>query len=49
MQNEVWDGIKRDQQPWMGDLYTEALAIYHLFSDYRLAGRRLQILAEIGA
>ena len=38
MQTEVWDGIKRDQLPWMGDLYTEALAIYHLFGDARLFG-----------
>jgi hypothetical protein len=48
MQNEVWDGIKRDQLPWMGDLYTEALAIYHLFGDGRLARRTLEILAEVG-
>jgi alpha-L-rhamnosidase len=48
MQNEVWDGIKRDQLPWMGDLYTEALAVYHLFGDSRLVGRTLEVLAEIG-
>jgi hypothetical protein len=48
MQNEVWDGIKRDQLPWMGDLYTEALAIYHLFGDARLVRHTLEILAEIG-
>ncbi len=48
MQNEIWDGIKRDQLPWMGDLYTEALAAYSLFGDYRLARRTLAVLAEIG-
>ena len=48
MQNEIWDGIKRDQLPWMGDLYTEALAAYTLFGDYRLARRSLAVLAEIG-
>ena len=48
MQTEIWDGIKRDQLPWMGDLYTEALAIYHAFGDFRLARHSLAILAEIG-
>lgn len=48
MQTEIWDGIKRDQLPWMGDLYTEALAAYFLFGDYRLARRSLAVLAEIG-
>ncbi len=48
MQTEIWDGIKRDQLPWMGDLYTEALAIYHAFGDFRLARRSLAILAELG-
>jgi alpha-L-rhamnosidase len=48
MQTEIWDGIKRDQLPWMGDLYTEALAIYHAFGEFRLARRTLAVLAEIG-
>jgi alpha-L-rhamnosidase len=48
MQNEIWDAIKRDQLPWMGDLYTEALAAYLLFGDYRLARRSLAVLSEIG-
>jgi hypothetical protein len=48
MQNEIWDGIKRDQLPWMGDLYTEALAIYHAFGDTRLAHRTLLVLGELG-
>ncbi len=48
MQNEVWDGIKRDQRPWMGDLYTEALVAYHLFADTRLVRHTLAVLAELG-
>ena len=48
MQNEIWDGIKRDQLPWMGDLYTEALAAYHAFGDTRLARWSLGVLGEIG-
>lgn len=48
MQNEIWDGIKRDQLPWMGDLYCEALAIYHAFGDARLARWSLGVLGEIG-
>jgi hypothetical protein len=48
MLNEIWDGIKRDQLPWMGDLYTELLAVYLLLGDTRLARRSLKVLAEIG-
>jgi hypothetical protein len=56
MQNEVWDGVKRDQLPWMGDLYTEALAAYHVLGDAsgdsgeagRLVRRTLAVLAEVG-
>lgn len=48
MQNELWDGIKRDQLPWMGDLYTEALAVYHAFGDTRLARWSLGVLGELG-
>jgi hypothetical protein len=48
MQNEIWDGIKRDQLPWMGDLYTEALVVYHAFGDTQLARRSLKVLAELG-
>jgi hypothetical protein len=48
MQDQILDGIKRDQLPWMGDLYTEALAAYLLFGDFRLAGRTLSVLADLG-
>ncbi|MEF2279384.1 alpha-L-rhamnosidase C-terminal domain-containing protein [Deinococcus sp. YIM 134068] len=48
MQNELWDGIKRDQRPWMGDLHVEALVSYHLLSDTRLVARTLGVLGELG-
>jgi hypothetical protein len=48
MQNEIWDAIKRDQLPWMGDLATSALAAYHVFGDRRLVRRSLAVLSELG-
>jgi hypothetical protein len=48
MQNEIWDAIKRDQLPKMGELATEALAAYHLYDDARLVRRTLSVLAELG-
>jgi alpha-L-rhamnosidase len=48
LQNEVWDGIKRDQRAWMGDLWVEALVAYHLFADQRLVRHTLAVLAELG-
>lgn len=48
MQTELWDGIKRDQLPWMGDLYVEALVAYHAFGDYALARRTYAVLGELG-
>lgn len=48
MQTEMWDGIKRDQLPWMGDLFVEALVAYHAFGDYALARRTYAVLGELG-
>ena len=48
MQNEVWDSIKRDQLPYMGDMATEALAAYHVFGDVALIRRSLAVLGELG-
>jgi len=48
MQNEIWDGTKRDQLPWMGELVAEALSAYHVFGDARLVRRSLAVLAELG-
>ncbi len=36
MQDLVWDGIKRDRLPWIGDLHPEAMVISHVFGDQRL-------------
>lgn len=47
MQNEIWDGIRRDQLPWMGDLQVEALAAFHAFGDTRLVGRSLEVLGDL--
>jgi len=47
LQNELWDGIKRDQLPWMGDLYVEALAVLHAFGDRRLVRRTLALLGDM--
>lgn len=34
MQNEnIWDGIKRDQHVWVGDLYPEILTALYLYGD----------------
>ena len=35
MQNCIWDGIKRDQHIWCGDLYPEILGILYLYGDCR--------------
>ncbi|MBE7079073.1 MAG: hypothetical protein E7380_04365 [Clostridiales bacterium] len=35
MQNCVWDGIKRDQHVWAGDMYPEILGILYLYGDCR--------------
>ena len=47
MQNEIWDGIRRDQLPWMGDLQVEALAAFHAFGDTRLVARSLEALGDL--
>lgn len=44
MQDYVWDGIKRDQLPWMGDAHVEHLGIYYAFGDVELPRRTLEWL-----
>ncbi|MBN1346677.1 MAG: hypothetical protein JXQ73_28560 [Phycisphaerae bacterium] len=44
MQDYVWDGIKRDQLPWMGDAHLEHLGIYYAFGDATLPRRTLEWL-----
>ncbi|MEM7310372.1 MAG: hypothetical protein AAF682_27090, partial [Planctomycetota bacterium] len=48
MQSELWDGIKRDQIPWMGDLSVEALAAFHARGDRRVVRRTYTLLGELG-
>ncbi len=33
MQDLVWDGIKRDRLPWIGDLHPEAMVISNVFGE----------------
>ncbi len=33
MQDEIWDGIKRDRLVWIGDLYPELMTIKYLFGN----------------
>jgi len=33
MQDLVWDGVKRDRLPWIGDLHPEAMVISTVFGD----------------
>ena len=44
LQDYVWDGIKRDQLPWMGDAHVEHLGIYCAFGDTEQARRTLEFL-----
>ncbi len=44
MQDYVWDGIKRDQLPWMGDAHLEHLGIYYAFGDIAQPRRTLEWL-----
>lgn len=48
MQNEIWDGARRDYMPWMGDLHVENLATYHAIGDYDLPRHTLTVLRELG-
>lgn len=49
MQNTVWDGIKRDQHTWVGDLYPEMLGILLTYlrersrSERHVAWRRIAL------
>lgn len=48
MQNEIWDGARRDYLPWMGDTHVENLCVYHALGDYDLPRRTLAVLRELG-
>jgi hypothetical protein len=47
-QNELWDGIKRDMLPWMGDLHIENLISLHAYADPSILRRSLEANRETG-
>ncbi len=46
MQNYIWDGIKRDQHIWVGDLYPEVLGVYYLYKDTKIVGDTLDAVID---
>lgn len=42
MQNLVWDGIKRDQHLWVGDLYPELTGIFFAFGNVKILRESLE-------
>ena len=46
VQNELWDGIKRDRLIWVGDVAPELKAIKYLFGEIPQLGRTLSLSAE---
>lgn len=49
MQNELWDGIKRDRLVWIGDVAPELKTIKYVFGDVPDLYRALQTSAEDAA
>ena len=46
MQERVWDGIKRDRLPWMGDVYVTGKSVSYIFADQFLMKATLQELGH---
>lgn len=46
MQNYIWDGIKRDQHIWVGDLYPEVLGVFYLYKDIKIIEDTLDIILD---
>lgn len=46
MQNELWDGIKRDRLVWIGDSHPEMLAIRSVFGDEHIIDDCLKFIAQ---
>jgi len=46
MQDLVWDGIKRDRLPWIGDLHPEAMVISTVFGNDRLVPATLDYVRD---
>ena len=46
MQDNLWEGIKRDRLVWIGDMQPEVLAITDLFGSHRLAEKAIEESVE---
>jgi len=47
MQDEIWDGIKRDRLVWIGDLYPELMTIKYLFGNVPDVERALNLSVSL--
>ena len=46
MQNYLWDGIKRDQLPWMGDLSVETKTLFSVFGNNDIVPKTLDLIRD---
>ncbi len=46
IQNYLWDGIKRDQHVWVGDLYPEVLGFCYLYRDKSVIYDTLDLILD---
>ncbi len=46
MQNYIWDGVKRDQHVWVGDLYPEVLGVFYLYKDVKIVEDTLDVVLD---
>lgn len=46
MQNLIWDGVKRDQHLWVGDLYPEMLGILYAYGNVKIVKESLVAITE---
>ncbi len=46
VQNYLWDGIKRDQHVWVGDLYPEVLGCFSMFTDTTVIDKSLNLILD---
>ena len=46
LQNYIWDGIKRDQHVWVGDLYPEVLGVFYLYKDTGIVKDTLDLILD---
>ena len=45
-QNYIWDGIKRDQHVWVGDLFPEVLGYLYLYKDRKVVRDTLDFVLD---